>query len=145
MKVKKLDAELQELGYAHEGDAGFDLRASLPEGETLLMKPGDRALIPTGVAFAIPAGHEVQIRPRSGLALKHGVTVLNAPGTIDSQYRGEVKVLLMNLSHEPFYIERGDRIAQAVMAKFETATFEYVEDLDDTARGEGGFGSTGGK
>lgn len=143
MKVKLLDPGMELPAYARKGDAGFDLRAALPEGETLMLGPGDRALIPTGVAFGIPQGMEVQIRPRSGLALKHGITIVNAPGTIDSGYRGEVKVILMNLSSDPFYIVRGDRIAQAVYAPVYEAEFEFVEELDETDRGEGGFGSSG--
>lgn len=126
-----------------EGAAGFDLRCALPEGETIRLAPGMRALIPAGFAMALPEGFEAQIRPRSGLALKHGVTVLNAPGTIDADYRGEVKVLLVNLGQEPFAVRRGDRIAQLVIARFEPARFLTVASLEPTARGAGGFGSTG--
>ena len=121
--------------------AGQDLRAALAEPKTLA--PGDRALIPTGLAMAIPAGFEVQIRPRSGLAFKHGVTCLNTPGTIDADYRGEVKVLLVNLGSEPFTIRRGDRIAQMVIAPVVQAQWKEMDALDETARGSGGFGSTG--
>lgn len=120
--------------------AGYDLTAALDEAMVLM--PGARAAVPTGLAIALPEGLEGQVRPRSGLAMKHGVTVLNAPGTIDADYRGEVKVLLVNLGDAPFSIESGDRIAQLVVARYERVAF--VEgDLDDTARGAGGFGSTG--
>jgi len=125
--------------YASEGAAGLDVVAA----EALTLAPGARAAVATGFAIAIPAGHEVQVRPRSGLALKHGVTCLNTPGTIDSDYRGEVKVILANLGGEPFEIARGDRIAQLVPAVVLRATLNEVETLDDTARGVGGFGSTG--
>lgn len=120
--------------------AGYDLTAALDEA--MVLPPGARAAVPTGLAIALPDGLEGQVRPRSGLAMKHGVTVLNAPGTIDADYRGEVKVLLVNLGDAPFRIESGDRIAQLVVARYERVAF--VEgDLDDTARGAGGFGSTG--
>jgi len=125
--------------YASDGAAGLDVVAA----EALTLAPGARAAVATGFAIAIPAGHEVQVRPRSGLALKHGVTCLNTPGTIDSDYRGEVKVILANLGGEPFEIARGDRIAQLVPAVVLRATLDEVETLDDTARGVGGFGSTG--
>ncbi|MES3101270.1 dUTP diphosphatase [Sphingomonas faeni] len=125
--------------YATEGAAGMDVVAA----EALTLAPGDRAAVATGFAIAIPAGHEVQVRPRSGLALKHGVTCLNTPGTIDSDYRGEVKVILANLGQEPFAIARGDRIAQLVPAVVLRATVDEGATLDDTARGSGGFGSTG--
>ncbi len=121
--------------------AGMDLRAAVAKPKTL--NPGERALIPTGLAMAIPAGFEVQIRPRSGLALKHGVTCLNTPGTIDADYRGEVQVILINLGQEPFTIARGDRIAQMVLAPVTQGQWQEVAELDDTARGAGGFGSTG--
>ena len=111
--------------------------------ESLTIAPGERHAVATGFAVAIPAGFEIQVRPRSGLALKHGVTCLNTPGTIDSDYRGEVKVILANLGTEPFPITRGDRIAQLVPAAVQRANFEEVADLDETARGTGGFGSTG--
>jgi dUTP pyrophosphatase len=125
--------------YATEGAAGMDVVAA----ETLTLAPGERAAVATGFAIAIPAGHEVQVRPRSGLALKHGVTCLNTPGTIDSDYRGEVKVILANLGKDPFEIARGDRIAQLVPAVVLRATLEEVATLDDTLRGARGFGSTG--
>ncbi len=122
--------------------AGFDIAADLTEPITLL--PGERALVPSGFAMAIPPGFEGQVRPRSGLAHKHGVTVLNAPGTIDADYRGEVKVILINLGHEPYVIEPGCRIAQLVIAALARVRLEPVLDLDNTDRGDGGFGSTGG-
>ena len=125
--------------YATGGAAGMDVVAA----EALTLAPGARAAVATGFAIAIPAGHEVQVRPRSGLALKHGVTCLNTPGTIDSDYRGEVKVILANLGQEPFEIARGDRIAQLVPAVVLRATLDEVATLDDTTRGAGGFGSTG--
>lgn len=129
--------------HATAGSAGLDLRAALDEPVTL--EPLDRALIPTGLYFAIPAGYEVQIRPRSGLAMKHGITVLNTPGTIDSDYRGEIRVALINLSREPFTIEPGERICQMVLARYEQVEWVEAEQLDDTDRGEGGFGHTGRK
>ena len=125
--------------YATEGAAGMDVVSA----EALTLAPGARAAVATGFAIAIPAGHEVQVRPRSGLALKRGVTCLNTPGTIDSDYRGEVKVILVNLGQEPFAIARGDRIAQLVPAVVLRATLDEVATLDDTSRGAGGFGSTG--
>ena len=125
--------------YATDGAAGMDVVAA----EALTLAPGDRAAVATGFAIAIPSGHEVQVRPRSGLALKHGVTCLNTPGTIDSADRGEVKVILANLGREPFAIARGDRIAQLVPAVVLRATLTEVATLEDTARGAGGFGSTG--
>lgn len=127
--------------YGSAGAAGADVRAAL-EGE-LLLAPGGRALVPTGLYFEIPEGYEIQVRPRSGLAYKHGVTVLNAPGTIDHDYRGELKVLLVNLSEEPFVIERGMRIAQIVVVPVVRAKFLPCEELAATERGAGGFGSTG--
>ena len=123
--------------------AGMDVRAAVPEGEPMVLKPGARALVPTGLTIALPAGYEAQIRPRSGLALKHGVTCLNTPGTIDADYRGEVKVILINLGQEPFEIKRGERIAQIVIAPVTQGDWEIVETLPETARGAGGFGSTG--
>ena len=129
--------------HATAGSAGLDLRAALEESVTL--EPLDRALIPTGLYFAIPAGYEVQIRPRSGLAMKHGITVLYTPGTIDSDYRGEIRVALINLSREPFTIEPGERICQMVLARYEQVEWVEAEQLDDTDRGEGGFGHTGRK
>jgi dUTP pyrophosphatase len=129
--------------YETPGSAGMDLRAAVPDDEPLVLKPGARLLAPTGLAMAIPQGFEVQVRPRSGLAAKAGVTCLNTPGTIDSDYRGEVKVILINLGAEDFVIRRGDRIAQMVVAPVAQAAWVEVDDLDETARGAGGFGSTG--
>ncbi|MDP1026668.1 dUTP diphosphatase [Sphingomonas sp. KR1UV-12] len=125
--------------YATDGAAGMDVVAA----ESLTLAPGARAAVATGFAIAIPAGYEVQVRPRSGLALKHGVTCLNTPGTIDHDYRGEVKVILANLGTEPFAVVRGERIAQLVPAPVQRAAWDEVETLDETARGVGGFGSTG--
>lgn len=124
--------------------AGMDLRAYLPDGPVTL-RPMERGLIKTGLFMELPAGYEAQVRPRSGLALKKGITVLNSPGTIDADYRGEIRVILVNLSNEAFVIEPGERIAQMVFARHEQATFEEVEVLDESERGTGGFGSTGTK
>ncbi|MCB1363982.1 MAG: dUTP diphosphatase [Rhodobacteraceae bacterium] len=129
--------------YESAGAAGADLRANLPDRGALVLAPGARVLVPTGLRMAIPAGYEVQIRPRSGLALKHGITLPNAPGTIDSDYRGALGVIVMNAGAEPFTIAHGDRIAQMVVAPVLRARFDPVDVLDATARGEGGFGSTG--
>lgn len=126
-----------------EGAAGMDLRAAVPEDAAMTLAPGARAAIPTGLRLAIPSGYEAQVRPRSGLALKDGVTVANAPGTIDADYRGEVKVILINLGSEPFMIRRGERIAQMVVTPVIAAKLEPVTELDQTERGSGGFGSTG--
>jgi dUTP pyrophosphatase len=125
--------------------AGMDLRAAVPEEEPLVLRPGSRFPVPTGLAFALPEGFEAQVRPRSGLAAKHGVTCLNSPGTVDADYRGEVKVILINHGEEDFTIRRGDRIAQLVIAPVVQAHWAEVESLDETARGAGGFGSTGGR
>jgi len=127
--------------YATEQSAGMDLTAALEESFEL--EPGMRTLIPTGLSIALPKGYEAQVRPRSGLALKNGVTVINSPGTVDADYRGEIKVILGNLGTETFTIERGMRIAQMVIAKHEFVEWEVVEELDETTRGSGGFGSTG--
>ena len=132
--------------YETAGSAGADIRANFAtdlRDSGLTLAPGGRALIPTGVRIEIPNGYEVQVRPRSGLALKHGITIPNAPGTIDSDYRGPLGVILMNLGAEPFHIAHGDRIAQMVIAPVVQAAFEVAADLSDTARGAGGFGSTG--
>ena len=123
--------------------AGADLRAAVEKNAPMTLAPGERALVPTGFCMALPDGYEAQIRPRSGLAYKHGVTCLNTPGTIDADYRGEVKVLLINHGDAPFTITRGERIAQMVIAPITQPVFARVESLDDTVRGEGGFGSTG--
>lgn len=137
-------AEGLELpAYETAGAAGFDLRAAVAEDAKLILAPMQRLLIPTGLSFAIPAGFELQIRPRSGLAFKNGITVLNSPGTIDSDYRGEVKILLINLGQDDFSISRGMRIAQAVLAAAAQAQFAPQAHLSETARGAGGFGSTG--
>lgn len=129
--------------YETTGSAGMDLRAAVAEDAPVTLAPGARALVPTGLKIALEPGHEAQVRPRSGLALKHGLTCLNAPGTIDSDYRGEVGVILVNHGQEPFVIRRGERIAQLVVARHEQAVIAEVETLDETARGAGGFGSTG--
>jgi dUTP pyrophosphatase len=141
ISIKRLDhgQGLPLPAYATQGAAGMDVVAA----EALTLAPGARAAVATGFAVAIPPGFEVQVRPRSGLALKHGVTCLNTPGTIDSDYRGEVKVILANLGTDPFEIARGDRIAQFVPAPVQRAVMEETADLDETARGSGGFGSTG--
>jgi dUTP pyrophosphatase len=129
--------------YETADAAGMDLRAAVPEDQPITLKFGERAMVPTGLTIALPAQHEAQVRPRSGLAAKHGVTCLNSPGTVDADYRGEVKVILINLGPEPFVIKRGERIAQMVIAPVTRAELVKVETLDATARGAGGFGSTG--
>jgi dUTP pyrophosphatase len=125
--------------------AGMDLRAAVPSAAPLVLAPGARAAVPTGLAIALPPGFEAQVRPRSGLALKSGVTALNSPGTIDADYRGEIKVILINLGQAPVAVARGDRIAQLVIAPVTRAHWMEAESLDETARGAGGFGSTGGR
>ena len=129
--------------YETTGSAGMDLRAAVPEDAPLTLEPGARALVPTGLKIALERGYEAQVRPRSGLALKHGLTCLNSPGTIDSDYRGEVGVILINHGQEPFVIRRGERIAQMVIARHEQVEVAEVDTLDETVRGAGGFGSTG--
>jgi dUTP pyrophosphatase len=129
--------------YETTGSAGMDLRAAVSEDAPITLQPGARALVPTGLKIALEQGWEAQVRPRSGLALKHGITCLNSPGTIDSDYRGEVGVILINHGAEPFVIQRGERIAQMVIAAHAQAVIAEVESLDETARGAGGFGSTG--
>ncbi len=129
--------------YATPGAAGLDLCAAVPADDPLILPPGERALIPTGLAMALPPGYEAQMRPRSGLALKHGITVLNSPGTIDCDYRGEIGIILLNTGKAPFTITRGERIAQMVIASVAQAQFIEVADLPETGRGAGGFGSTG--
>ena len=142
MKVKVINHSSNPLPlYATEFAAGLDVRANNPE--PIVLQPLGRAMVPTGLFLEIPAGYEVQVRPRSGLAAKKGITVLNAPGTIDADYRGEVCVILVNLSGEPFVVERGERIAQLVLAKHEVIEWEEVAELAESARGSGGFGSTG--
>jgi dUTP pyrophosphatase len=135
--------DLPPPAYATPQSAGMDLSAAVDEDITI--KPGDRALIPTGLAIALPPGYEAQVRPRSGLAAKNGVTVLNTPGTIDADYRGEIKVILINHGPEPFTVTRGLRVAQLVIARYEQARWTIVDSLDETSRGAGGFGSTGTK
>ncbi|MGD1879560.1 MAG: dUTP diphosphatase [Kiloniellaceae bacterium] len=141
--IKRLDhaADLALPAYATSDSAGMDLLAAVAAPVTLA--PGERRLVPTGIAIALPAGSEAQVRPRSGLALKHGITVLNAPGTIDADYRGEVGVVLINHGDQPFVIERGSRIAQMVVAAYARVAWTVSTDLEDSARGTGGFGSTG--
>jgi dUTP pyrophosphatase len=134
---------LQLPAYETPLSAGMDLRAAVPEGEPMVVAPGQRVLTPTGLTIALPAGYEAQVRPRSGLALKHGVTCLNTPGTVDADYRGEIKVILINLGQEPFTITRGERIAQMVIAPVTQGAWDVVDTLSETARGTGGFGSTG--
>ncbi len=129
--------------YETADAAGMDLRAAVGEDAPVTLKPGERAMIPTGLTIALPAGHEAQVRPRSGLAAKHGITCLNTPGTIDADYRGEVKVILINLGQDAFVIKRGERIAQMVIAPVTCAELNVVATLDETLRGSGGFGSTG--
>lgn len=141
-----VDGADQSLGlpaYETTGAAGADLRANFADGQAVTLDAGARALVPTGLCMAIPAGYEVQIRPRSGLALRHGVTLLNTPGTIDSDYRGPLGVIMVNLGDAPFEVTHGMRIAQMVVAPVVQAAFETVVRLDETARGAGGFGSTG--
>lgn len=142
VKIKIVNRGTQQLpAYATPQSAGMDLRANIDEPVTL--RPMERRIIPTGLYIALPEGYEAQVRPRSGLALKHGVTVLNSPGTIDADYRGEIGVLLVNLSADDFVITAGERIAQMVVARHEQGEFEVVEELDKTERGEGGYGHTG--
>jgi dUTP pyrophosphatase len=148
----RIDVALKRLPHAkgldlpqHETElsAGADLRAAVPSADPITLAPGEHALVPTGLQVALPAGYEGQVRPRSGLAMRHGITVLNSPGTIDADYRGEVKVLLVNHGPEPFAIERGERIAQLVVARHAHVTWTEEGELEETVRGAGGFGSTG--
>ena len=142
MEVKIVNQSKNELpAYSTALSAGMDLRANLDE--PIVLKPLERTLVPTGLFIELPVGHEAQIRPRSGLAIKKGVTVLNTPGTIDADYRGEIKVILVNLSNEEFVINHGERICQMVIAKHETVAWKPVELLEETERGAGGFGHTG--
>ena len=144
VKVKIVNKGRQQLpAYATSQSAGMDLRANIEE--PIELQPLERRLIPTGLFMALPDGYEAQVRPRSGLALKHGITVLNTPGTIDADYRGEVGVIIVNLSNTPFTIEPGERVAQMVIAKYEQAALEEVEVLDETERGAGGYGHSGRK
>ncbi|NKX54883.1 dUTP diphosphatase [Arthrobacter mobilis] len=141
VQLKMLDDGLEPPAYAHPGDAGADLRTRID----FRLGPGERILVPTGVSLALPHGYVALIHPRSGLATKHGLTIVNAPGTVDAGYRGEIAVTLLNTdSSETLTFKRGDRIAQMVIQRVETAAFELVQDLPDSVRGEGGFGSTGG-
>jgi len=149
LKIKKLDEKAIIPKYAHEGDAGFDLSAIVFEKtwdgytDTITVLPGERYIAKTGLAFAVPNGYELQVRPRSGLAYKHGITVINSPGTVDSSYRGQVMIILLNTGLEPFEIKTGDRIAQGVINKLPTVSIREVDELDETERGVDGFGSTG--
>lgn len=142
VKIKMINRGSQQLpAYATPQSAGMDMRANIEA--PIVLQPMERRIIPTGLFMALPPGYEAQVRPRSGLALKHGITVFNTPGTIDADYRGELGVLLVNLSAQPFTIEPGERIAQMVIARYEQAEIELVEELDDTERGAGGYGHTG--
>lgn len=142
VKIKKLENFKGELpAYQSEGASGFDIRAQL--NTPMVLNPGERAMVPTGLSFEIPLGFEIQARPRSGLAAKQGLTVLNTPGTIDADYRGEVKIIIINLGQEPVQIQDQERCAQLVIAPVYQAQFQVVDTLGDTARGAGGFGSTG--
>ena len=139
IQIKKLEEGVKLPHYEHEGDAGMDIYAY----EDAILKPLERKLIRTGFQIAVPKGYEAQIRPKSGLALEHGITMANSPGTIDHQYRGEVKIIAINLGNKDFKVEKGKKIAQMVVNKIENAELDEVSSLDETKRGEGGFGSTG--
>lgn len=141
MKIKKIKDNAIIPKYAHQGDAGVDLYSI----EDYLLKPSERVLVSTGIKISIPKGYEAQIRPKSGLALNHGISIVNTPGTIDADYRGEIGIITINLGKEDFKIEKGKKIAQMIFNKVEEAEFEEVEELENTTRGEGGFGSTGHK
>lgn len=143
IKFKKLNENAIVPEYKTVGAAGFDLNVLLEDGETYILKKGEIKLFKTGLAMALPEGYEAQVRSRSGLSLKNGVIVLNAPGTIDSDYRGEIGVILMNCGNDDYIVENGARIAQIVIAKYEKAEIEIVDELEETERGAGGFGSTG--
>lgn len=150
LRIKKLDEKAVIPQYAHEGDAGFDFSAIVSEKDAMgeyvdkvIIQPGEKYIAKTGLAMAIPMGYELQVRPRSGLAYKHGITIINSPGTVDSTYRGQVMIILLNTGTVPFEIQNGDRIAQGVINKLPIVEITEVEDLDETERGEGGFGSTG--
>ena len=141
ISIQRIDPDLPVPSYAHPGDAGADLHSAVD----LVLQPGERALVPTGIAMALPEGYVALVHPRSGLAARHGISIVNAPGTIDAGYRGEVQVCLVNTDvNEPFTVRRGDRIAQLVIQRFETASFVEAADLPRSARGSGGYGSTGG-
>jgi len=140
INIKLLDKDLPAPEYAHEGDAGCDLRSRIDQ----TIPPGERALIPTGISIAIPSGYGGFVQPRSGLALKHGISIVNTPGLIDSKYRGEIGVILINTDKsEPFEVKKGDKIAQLIIQRVESVKFDVVDELDETVRGSGGFGSTG--
>lgn len=142
MKIRIINRSVHQLpAYETEGSAGMDLRANL--SEAILLKPMERKLIPSGLFIELPVGFEAQIRPRSGLALKHGISILNSPGTIDADYRGEIKILLINFSEMDFEVNNGDRIAQMIISRHEQVSWEQVEMLSDTVRGAGGYGHTG--
>ncbi len=143
VKITRLEnnKDLPLPAYESEGSSGMDIRAHVKE--PVLVKPGKIKFIPTGVAISVPAGYEAQIRPRSGLALHHGIGMVNSPGTIDSDYRGEIGIILINWADEPFLVKRGDRIAQMIISRIYRADLEIVDDLDETSRGSGGFGHTG--
>ncbi len=143
MRVAGADPDVALPSYETGGAAGADIRANFLDRQSVMLAPGARMLVPTGLAMAIPSGFEVQVRPRSGLALKHGLTLVNSPGTIDSDYRGAVGVIVLNTSDTPFEVTHGMRIAQLVLAPVVQAAFREVDDLDQTDRGAGGFGSTG--
>lgn len=140
-RINKCFEDIDLPKYQTSGSAGMDIRAAVDESMTI--KPGETKMVPTGLAIALEPGYECQVRSRSGLAAKHGIFALNAPGTIDSDYRGEIKVILSNFGNEDFVINRADRIAQLVIAKYETVEFDLVDNLEETERGDGGFGSTG--
>ncbi|MEO9820542.1 MAG: dUTP diphosphatase [Paracoccaceae bacterium] len=142
-RVPDSDPSIALPSYETAGAAGADIRANLPDGASITLAPGERALVPTGLCMEIPPGYEVQVRPRSGLALKHGIALVNAPGTIDSDYRGPVGVILLNTGAHPFVVDHGSRIAQLVVAPVVQASFNMTDELADSARGKGGFGSTG--
>ncbi len=144
VKFKRLDKQFSDIpvpSYSTEHSAGMDVRAAL--SNDMVVKPGDVVLVPTNLSVEIPVGYEIQVRPRSGLAIKHGIDILNSPGTIDSDYRGEVKIILFNFGKEEFVIKRGERIAQLVLSKVYQARLQEVEELNETKRGSGGFGHTG--
>ena len=143
VKIKKLYEDSKVPQYATEGSSGVDLCAYLEDCQSVVLAPNERRLFPTGISVEIPVGYEGQVRPRSGLAVKYGITVLNTPGTIDNDFRGEIKVCLLNTSAIPYTVHHGDRIAQMVFTKVEKAEFEEVGELQSTDRGDGGFGSTG--
>jgi dUTP pyrophosphatase len=141
IKIKKLENYAKIPKYMTNDSSGMDLYACI--SDSIVIKPMERKLIPTGISISLPTGYEAQIRPRSGLAIKHGITILNTPGTIDADYRGEIKIILINLSNKNFIVENGDRIAQMIINKVEKAEFHLVSELDTSSRGAGGFGSTG--